>query len=173
MDSLAQQTAQQQTVVNKQVQSSKKIAIKISRFNLDEEWRFVYDCHSQPSHQLTFDQGVQINIYPNFSGLCTRTNRSHLAVFCIDRNAIGCYDFVRIEFSREYQRFIFPLRSCQDKFWCFFWTKTGQNKHIFSKKCYQNIFCTLLVLTNIEFHKHEMLIYRLKIVEVTKMISIG
>ena len=64
-------------------------------------------------------------------------------------------------------------RSCQDKFWCFFWTKTGQNKHIFSKKCYQNIFCTLLVLTNIEFHKHEMLIYRLKIVEVTKMISIG
>ena len=67
------------------------------KFHLDEEQRFMYDCHPQPSHQLTFDQGVQINIYPKFSGLCTRTNRSHLAVFCIDRNAIGCYDFVRMD----------------------------------------------------------------------------
>ena len=39
----------------------------------------MYDCHSK-----------------RFSGLCTRIDRSHLAVFCIDRNAIGCYDFVRI-----------------------------------------------------------------------------
>ena len=27
---------------------------------------------------------------------CTRTDRSHLAVFCTNRNAISCYDFVRI-----------------------------------------------------------------------------
>ena len=38
--------------------------------NSDEERRFMYDCHPQPSHQLPFDQGVQINIYPKFSGLC-------------------------------------------------------------------------------------------------------
>ena len=56
----------------------------------------MYDCHPQPSNQLPFDQGVQISIYPKFNGLCTRTDRSHLAVFCINRNAIGCYDFVRI-----------------------------------------------------------------------------
>ena len=34
---------------------------------------------------------------PKFSGLCTRTDRSHLAVFCIDRNAIGCYDFIQMD----------------------------------------------------------------------------
>ena len=56
----------------------------------------MYDCYPQPSHQLPFDQGVQVNIYLKFNGLCTRTDRSHLAAFCIDRNAIGCYDFVRI-----------------------------------------------------------------------------
>ena len=56
--------------------------------NVDEEQRFMYDCHPQPSHQLPFDQWVQIKIYSKFSGLCTRTDRSHLAVFCIDRNAI-------------------------------------------------------------------------------------
>ena len=50
--------------------------------------RFMYNCHPQPSHQLPFDQGVQISIYPKFSGLCTRTNRSHLAVFYIDKNSI-------------------------------------------------------------------------------------
>ena len=48
---------------------------------------------------LTFDQGVhahQSGLQPKFSGLCTRTNQSHLALFSIDRNAIGCYDFVSI-----------------------------------------------------------------------------
>ena len=48
---------------------------------------------------LPFDQGVhahQSGLQPKFSGLCTRTNQSHLAVFSIDRNTIGCYDIVRI-----------------------------------------------------------------------------
>ena len=48
---------------------------------------------------LPFDHGVQAHqsgLQPQFSGLCTRTDQSHLAVFSIDRNAIGCYDFVQI-----------------------------------------------------------------------------
>ena len=44
---------------------------------------------------LPFD-AHQSGLQPNFSGLCTSTNQSQLAVFCIDRNAIGYYDFVRI-----------------------------------------------------------------------------
>ena len=56
----------------------------------------MYNCHPQPSHQLPFDQGAQIKIYPKFSGLCIRTNQSHLAVFCIDKNTIGCYDFFQV-----------------------------------------------------------------------------
>ena len=52
------------------------------------------------SYHLT--QGFQIKIYPKFSGLCTTTDRSHLAVFCIDRNTIGCYDFVRMKFNKTF-----------------------------------------------------------------------
>ena len=33
--------------------------------NLDEERRFMYDCHPQLSHQLPFDQGVQIVTSPS------------------------------------------------------------------------------------------------------------
>ena len=51
--------------------------------------------HSQ-THPLQLDQGAQIKIYPKFSDLCTRTNQSHLAVFCIDKNTIGCYDFFQV-----------------------------------------------------------------------------
>ena len=38
-------------------------------YNSDEEWKFLYDCHPQPSHQLPFDQRVQIKIYPNLKRL--------------------------------------------------------------------------------------------------------
>ena len=53
---------------------------------------------------LPFDQGVhahQSGLQPKFSGLCTRTDQSHLVVFSIDRNAIGCYDFVSIAMTRN------------------------------------------------------------------------
>ena len=49
---------------------------------------------------LPFDQGVhayQSGLQSKFSGLCTRTDQSHLAALSIDRNAIGCYNFVQIK----------------------------------------------------------------------------
>ena len=54
----------------------------------------MYDCHPQPLHQLPFDQGVEIVISPSLVVYVPELF-SHLAVFCIDRNAIG-YDYVRI-----------------------------------------------------------------------------
>ena len=48
---------------------------------------------------LPFHQRVhahQSGLQPKFSGLCTRTVQSHLAVFSINRNTIGCFDFVSI-----------------------------------------------------------------------------
>ena len=46
--------------------------------SLDEERRFMYDCHPQPSHQLPFDHAVQAHqlgsLLPKFSGLYTKTD---------------------------------------------------------------------------------------------------
>ena len=39
-----------------------------------------------------------------FSGLCNRTDQSHLVVFTIDRSAIGCYDFFRIQQTKLYSQ---------------------------------------------------------------------
>jgi hypothetical protein len=60
-----------------------------------ESIRVIY----QYFESLPFDQGVQAHqsvLQPKFSGLCTRTDSSHLVEFSIDRNAIGCYGFISI-----------------------------------------------------------------------------
>ena len=56
-------------------------------------------CTERYFASFLFDQGVdahQPGLQPKFSGLYTRTEQSHLAVFTININAIGCYHFVSI-----------------------------------------------------------------------------
>ena len=77
------------------------------------------------SYHLT--RGSKYIYIPKFSGLCTRTNQSHLAVFCINRNAIGCYDFIRMlctkkDSEMDYptftgQYFLVLLNSCKLVLW--------------------------------------------------------
>ena len=68
---------------------TKKLMLGYTLFDSDEEPMFMYDCHPQPSHQLPFDQGFLTVISPS-----SVVHAPEL--FCIDRNAVGCYDFVQI-----------------------------------------------------------------------------
>ena len=75
--------------------------ILVTPFNSDEELKTYVQLSPTVSHQLPFDQGVHAQ---KFSGL-SRTNQCHLAVFCIDRNAIDFFDFVRMV-SKEKSRLL-------------------------------------------------------------------
>ena len=47
------------------IEMDKVIRYQYLWFHSDEERRVMYDCHPQLSHQLPFDQGVQIVISPS------------------------------------------------------------------------------------------------------------